>query len=177
MFARFISRVNRRNLSSLAVEAMTDLLDRPYIEPGACVLGSFACEPRPYPQSSLDYFRHSRQSDSQVRKTHNVHEMNPDVCWPPFRSMPARPPPASEEGERLGHKYVCIGAFLLRGFCEKECFAAHLLNTRRTSDLRFTRAIIIFSRGRWKDVGAPVPKSPGLLRCGNSMAKAEGLPL
>lgn len=65
---------------------------------------------------------------------------------------------ASEEAERLGHKYVGTEHLLLGLLLEKECFAAHLLNESGVS-LEVARAHI--AGGTLEEVGTP-PKSPGI---------------
>jgi hypothetical protein len=65
---------------------------------------------------------------------------------------------ASEEAERLGHKYVGTEHLLLGMLLEKECYAAHLLNESGVS-LEVARANI--AGGTLEEVGTP-PKSPGI---------------
>jgi ATP-dependent Clp protease ATP-binding subunit ClpC len=65
---------------------------------------------------------------------------------------------ASEEAERLGHKYVGTEHLLLGVLLEKHCYAAHLLNESGVS-LEVARAYI--GGGTLEEVATP-PKSPGI---------------
>jgi len=65
---------------------------------------------------------------------------------------------ASEEAERLGHKYIGTEHLLLGLLLEKECYAAHLLNKSGVS-LEVARTHI--AGGKLEEVGTP-PKSPGI---------------
>ena len=65
---------------------------------------------------------------------------------------------ASEEAERLGHKYVGTEHLLLGLLLEEESYAAHLLNESGVS-LEVARAHI--AGGTLEEVGTP-PKSPGI---------------
>jgi hypothetical protein len=65
---------------------------------------------------------------------------------------------ASEEAERLGHKYVGTEHLLLGVLLEKQCYAAHLLNECGVS-LEVARAYI--GGGTLEEVATP-PKSPGI---------------
>jgi len=64
---------------------------------------------------------------------------------------------ASEEAERLGHKYVGTEHLLLGLLLEKECYAAHLLNE---SGVSLEVACAHIAGGTLEEVSAP--KSPGI---------------
>ena len=65
---------------------------------------------------------------------------------------------ASEEAERMGHKYIGTEHLLLGLLLEKNCYAAHLLSENGVS-LEFARAHIA---GGTPEEVASAPKSPGI---------------